>query len=153
MILGSNSYKMPLTELRCKGDYQPKLIVKIFFNSKCEIERQRSRERQSDTLSRKAATNTCSCGIPPALMEVPLLSSPSHGYPRGVRAVPTAWQGTCVSSCFLYHSLPLWEFLSGCYPDLPHQAWHLPGDTSALSPQSAQRNLVWCANSKPLAFV
>lgn len=50
---------------------------------------------------------SCSSGVSP-------LYSPSSGYPWGVDTVPITWEGMCISSCFLFPSLPQWEFLSRC---------------------------------------
>lgn len=87
-------------------------------------------------------------GFPSALLEAPLLYSPSPGYPEPFPQFGMAC--VCVSSFFLYWSLRWWEFLSKIgYPDLPHQVWHLPVGASVLFPQSAQWDLVQCASSIP----
>lgn len=64
---------------------------------------------------------SCSSGVSP-------LYSPSSGYPWGVDTVPITWEGMCISSCFLFPSLPQWEFLSRCInQDAPQIFLHRPG--------------------------
>lgn len=62
---------MPLPQLRCKGEYMPKSIVQILFDSKREVEREikivsvegREKETEKERLS-KDVTTTHSDGVP-----------------------------------------------------------------------------------------
>lgn len=83
-----------------------------------ERDRREEKERERERLSRQSPPHRFLwCPAGPSsfaslnlLLEVPLLYSPS---PRCPQAVPTAWDGICVHSCFLSYSLPWREFLSG----------------------------------------
>lgn len=90
------------------------------------------------------------CGGSPQVLDVPLLCSPGHRYPRDVCATPTTWDAMSVSSCFLFSQFAMMGiFVWIGYPDPLYEAWHLLVLPSALSPQYAWWNFVHCANSKP----
>lgn len=43
--------EMPLPEWRCEQDLRPNTIVRILFNSKCEVEREREKWRSSHEMA------------------------------------------------------------------------------------------------------
>lgn len=105
-----------------------KSVLRILFNSKCEVQRQKEIGRSGGGREgeRDQAENSHHAVDPEAshwsfftlvfsvvLLEVPLLCSPSCGYPWVVTNIPITWGSMCISSYFLSHSFPQLEFLSG----------------------------------------